>query len=184
MRYKPCFNGYNGIIRSHKLYNRNIERSHSFLLNVLDQTIQNNVHSEALETNRNHLSIAHLNTQSMSSTFDEPQVMVSQHPFDIITLSETWLRNDSKLLQYVQIPGYSFCYKNRDGRRGGGVRRYIKNTIKYKEWQDLSKIDETIEHIIIIAINKYLYRANSSVVILYTKLYTIYTLLSWRPCKT
>ena len=30
----------------------------------------------------------------MSSTFDELQVMLYQHPFDIITLSETWLRND------------------------------------------------------------------------------------------
>ena len=38
--------------------------------------------------------------------------------------------------------------------------------------------------IIVIIINKYLCRANTSVVILYTKLYTIYTLLSWRPCKT
>ena len=45
-------------------------------ISITDQTIQNNVHSEALETNRNHLSIAHLNTQSTflhfySSTFDE-----------------------------------------------------------------------------------------------------------------
>ena len=75
---------------------------------ITDQTIQNNVHSEALETNRNHLSIAHLNTQSMSSTFDEFQGMLYQYPFDIITLSETWLRNDTNLLQYVPIPGYSF----------------------------------------------------------------------------
>ena len=37
---------------------------------------------------------------------------------------------------------------------------------------------------VIIIINKYLDRANSSVVILYTKLYTIYKLLSWRPYKT
>ena len=50
----------------------------------------------------------------MSSTFDEFQVMVYHHTFDIITLSETWLRNDTNLLQYVQIPGYSFRYKNRD----------------------------------------------------------------------
>ena len=35
MRYKPCFNGYTGINRSHKLYNRNIKRSESFLYNVL-----------------------------------------------------------------------------------------------------------------------------------------------------
>ena len=57
---------------------------------VTDQTIQNNVHSEALEMN---LSIAHLNTQSMSSTFDEFQVMLYHQPFDVIALSETWLRN-------------------------------------------------------------------------------------------
>ena len=70
----------------------------------------------------------------MSSTFDEFQVILYQHPFDIITLSETWLRNDKNLLQYVKIPGYSFCYKNRDERRGG-VGMYIQDTIKYTERQ-------------------------------------------------
>ena len=35
IRYKPCFNGYNGIIEVIKVYNGNIKRSHSFLLNVL-----------------------------------------------------------------------------------------------------------------------------------------------------
>ena len=30
----------------------------------------------------------------MSSTFDEFQVILYQHPFDIITLSEAWPRND------------------------------------------------------------------------------------------
>ena len=82
----------------------------------------------------------------MSSTFDEFQLMLYQHPFDIITLSETWLRNDSNLLQYVQIPGYSLCYKNREERRGDSVGMSIKDTIKYKEQQDLSKEDETIKH--------------------------------------
>ena len=40
MRYKPCFNKYNGINRSHKLHNRNIKRRHSFLLNVLGEIEQ------------------------------------------------------------------------------------------------------------------------------------------------
>ena len=71
--------------------------------------------------------------------------MLHHHPFDIITLSETWLRNDTNLLQYVQIPGYSFCYKNRDERREGGVGIYIKDTIKYKKRQDFGKLEETIE---------------------------------------
>ena len=50
-------------------------------VSLTDQTIQNNVHSEGLETNRNDLSIAHLNTQSMSSTFDEFQVMLTPKSF-------------------------------------------------------------------------------------------------------
>ena len=88
-----------------KLYNRNIERSHSFLLNVLDQTIQNNVHSEALETNRNHLSIAHLNTQSMSSTFDEPQVMVRNILLILLHYQK---------LGYETIQSYYSTYKYQD----------------------------------------------------------------------
>ena len=60
-------------------------------------------------------------------------------------LSETWLWKDANLLlQYVKIPGFSFCYKNQDEWRGGGVGMYIKDIIKYKEWQDLSKLDETM----------------------------------------
>ena len=39
MRYKPCFNEYNGIKEVIKLYNRNIKRSQSFLYNVLDITL-------------------------------------------------------------------------------------------------------------------------------------------------
>ena len=79
-------------------------------ISITDQTIQNIFHSQNLETNRNYLSIAHLNTQSISSTFDEFQVMLYQHLFDIITLSETCLWNNTNLLKYVQMPGYSFCY--------------------------------------------------------------------------
>ena len=66
-------------------------------ISITDQTILNNVHSEALETNRNHLSIAHLNTQSMSSIFDEFQAILYQLPFDIITLSRNLAAKQYKL---------------------------------------------------------------------------------------
>ena len=111
-------------------------------ISITDQTIQNNVHSKALEKNRSHLSIALRNTQCMSFTFDEFQVMLYQHPFDIITLSETWLRNDTKLTTVRT----NTRYKNRDERRGGGVGMFLKDTIKYKGEQDLSKLDEAIGH--------------------------------------
>ena len=79
-------------------------------------------------------------------TFEEFQEMLYQHSFDIIKLSETWSRNNRNLLQYVQMPGYNFCYRNQDKRRGGGVGLYTKGTIKYKERGDLNKLNETIGH--------------------------------------
>ena len=47
--------------------------------------------------------------------------MVNESKFDIITLSETWLKNVKHLLEYVNLPGYKFSYRNRDEKRGGGV---------------------------------------------------------------
>ena len=43
------------------------------------EIIQNDIHSEALVTHKNHLSIAHLNTQSMSLKFEEFRAMFYQH---------------------------------------------------------------------------------------------------------
>ena len=48
-----------------------------------------NTHVTKLQELKTHISICHLNTQSMTSTFDEFQFMVNESKFDIITLSET-----------------------------------------------------------------------------------------------
>ena len=89
-----------------------------------------NEHLEKLDELKKHISICHLNTQSMSSIFDEFQFMINQTKFDIITLSETWLKNDKHLLGYVTLPGSEFAYRNRDEKRGGGVGIFIKDTIE------------------------------------------------------
>ena len=83
----------------------------------------------------------------MSSKFDEFQFMINQTKFDVITLSETWLKNDKHLLEYVRLPGYEFAYRNRDERRGGGVGIYIRDTIEFKVRSDISKLDDSIEHL-------------------------------------
>ena len=106
-----------------------------------------NIHILNLKSHGKHLSIGHLNTQSMVSSFDEFNVMLQEHPFDILTLSETWLKDDVNLLNYVQILGYKFRYRNQNERRGGGVGLYIKDSIEYKVRHDLNKIDESIEHL-------------------------------------
>ena len=67
-------------------------------------------------------SIAHINTQSLLSSFDEFRIMLLTYKFDIITLSETWLQDNKKQLDYVSdLPGYLPKFRNHQGKRGGGV---------------------------------------------------------------
>ena len=41
----------------------------------------------------------------MVSLFNEFHVLFQEHPFDILTCSEMWLKDDVNLPNYVQIPG-------------------------------------------------------------------------------
>ena len=97
--------------------------------NVESDANYTNEHLEKLDELNKHISICHLNIQSMSSTFDDFQFMINQTNYDVIALSETWLKNDKHLLEYVRLPGYEFAYRNRDEKRGGGVGIYIKLAI-------------------------------------------------------
>ena len=89
----------------------------------------------------------HLNTQSMVSTFDELLVTIREYPFDVIAMSETWMKNNPHLLQYVSIPGYTNLFRNLDEIRGGRVALYIKNSINFKRRTDIEKIEPELEQI-------------------------------------
>ena len=80
--------------------------------NIKSDANYTNEHLEKLDELKKHISISYLNTQSISSTFDEFQFMINQTKFYVITLSETWLKNDKHLLGYVRLPGYEFAYRN------------------------------------------------------------------------
>ena len=71
--------------------------------------------------NSGQLKIMYLNTQSMVSTFNELLLTVNSYPLDIVALSETWLRDQPQLLDYVSIPGFVTEFWNREGIKGGGV---------------------------------------------------------------
>ena len=81
----------------------------------------------------------HINTQSMISTFDNLLLAVDRYRFDVITISETWLKENHLLLQYVTVPGYTHAFNNRDKKRGGDVGVYIKDSIKFKRRSDIKK---------------------------------------------
>ena len=49
---------------------------------------------------------------------------------DIIGITETWLdTKDKHFLPEVEIDGYTLYHKDREGRKGGGVALYVRNTI-------------------------------------------------------
>ena len=120
-------------------------------LNRIDQEIAQQHHQdlqlEKLNDSRNLFSIAHLNTQSMVSTFDEFMLFVNKYDFDVITLTETWLKDNPFLLEYVNIDGYTMYFHNRDNKRGGGVGIYIKENIKHKLRKDIVNVDPALEHL-------------------------------------
>ena len=93
------------------------------------------------------LKISHLNTQSMLSTFDEFECLIHQYPFDVITLSETWLKDNQHVLDYVRISGYSIEYRNRKDRSGGGVGIYLRDNINSKVRSDIINLEPDFEHI-------------------------------------
>lgn len=71
-------------------------------------------HLQALNENKHLLKISHLNTQSLVSSFAEFEVFAQTYDFDIMTMSETWLKNNKHLIEYVDIPGLFVVYKNRE----------------------------------------------------------------------
>ena len=74
--------------------------------------------------------------------------MINEYQFDIVALTETWLRDDKDLLDYVKISSYNFVYRNREQKRGG-VGAYLKEKLDFKIREDLNRLDTTI-----MAINK------------------------------
>ena len=83
----------------------------------------------------------------MSSTFAEFQFMINQTNFEVATLLEMWLKNVKHFPEYVRLSSYEFAYRNRDKKFDRGIRIYKRDTIEFKVRNDISKLDESIEHL-------------------------------------
>ena len=86
-------------------------------------------------------------TQAICSTFDEFICMLNTQKFDITTLSETWLKDNPYLLDYVKINGSEVKFRNWERARGGGVGLYIRSDIKYKLRNDTVNTNTDIDHL-------------------------------------
>ena len=73
--------------------------------------------------------------------------MLENHKFDIVALSETWLKDNKHQYEYVQIPGYNTVFRNRENKKGGGVGFYVKDHLSFTLRNDITKMDDSIETI-------------------------------------
>ena len=83
----------------------------------------------------------------MISNFDELLLVIQKYGFDILTLSEKWLKENPQLLSHVSIPSYASEFRNRDKVKGGGVGAYIKTNVKYNRRKDIESRYSNLEHL-------------------------------------
>lgn len=77
------------------------------------------------------LSVAHLNVRSLYTGFNEFQNLIIENNYDVVAVTETWLTNNIPS-HTVNVNGYNFVRKDRNGSRGGGVAFYVKDHINFK----------------------------------------------------
>ena len=92
------------------------------------------------------LRISHLNVRSIIHKMDSIRLMLKNKPFDIFSVSETWLNSDI-FDSELAIEGYSFTRQDRSDRRGGGCMVYVRENLPYCIRPDL--LDESIESCVI-----------------------------------
>ena len=88
-------------------------------------------HFEFKQKGSSNFSLVHFNCRSMASNFDKlkDSVKALDFPFDVIAVSETWLKDNDTSSSY-SIDGYSSFQCSRLNKTGGGVALYINETLQ------------------------------------------------------
>lgn len=81
---------------------------------------------QTLSPYRNSLKVAHVNAQSLFCHIDEFRSIFQSPQFDIILISETWLKTHISD-KSVDLFGYNIFRNDRTGKGGGGVAAYVKS---------------------------------------------------------
>ena len=84
------------------------------------------------------LKISHLNIRSMYPKLNSIRLLLRDQPFDIFTISETWL-NPAITDQELLIPGYTILRQDRSRNLGGGIAVYIRDGIPYRQHDDFTE---------------------------------------------
>ena len=84
------------------------------------------------------LSLLNCNIRSIQANFDNLVQLLNDlnYPFNIISLSETWLRSNEQISN-LDLPGYSFL-SQLTTQRAGGVGLYIRNGMVFNLVLDMT----------------------------------------------
>ena len=91
---------------------------------------------EVKECRTRGLKVCHLNMRSLLPKIDSLCLFVSKNPFDVIALSETWLKPSTTDAE-IDIPNYSITRNDRTDKTGGGTAFYVRNGLPFRSRGDL-----------------------------------------------
>ena len=88
--------------------------------------------------NKNNFSVFHLNIASLQYHLEDLKILLStlEHDFDIISISETKLKQNTPPTIDINIPDYHFEHTPSNANKGGTLI-YISNKHNYKPRMDL-----------------------------------------------
>ena len=97
----------------------------------------------------------HINIASLSANFDELKTLLDilNHPFDIIGITETRIKDGFDPVIDVTLDGYEFVHTSTK-TRCGGTGLYIKNGYDYEVITEFSKSEENIFESIFIELKR------------------------------
>ena len=96
---------------------------------------------------RNSLQVYYTNSRSLRNKMDEFRTLISTEKIDIAIFSETWMNTESReFLAEYQVSCYNIYESNRQGRKGGGVAIYVKDSLNCYRKSDI-KINENTESV-------------------------------------
>ena len=105
----------------------------------------------AIDLNENSVNIMNLNVRGLINKQDSLLRLLTtsggQNKVSIVSLNETWLHPET--ISKIDISGYNYVGKCREGRKGGGVGILLSEELCYREFSDNLPKLPTIEYICI-----------------------------------
>ena len=142
---------YNGNIRRKTVKRKPLENSTYFLLGsrlfintsiaIILLRLSGDIESnpgpvfEIPGCSKRGLKVSHLNVRSLLPKIDLVRLFISKNPFDVFTLSETWLKPSITNAE-INIPNYLITRQDRKDKAGGGTAIYVREGLPYRTRND------------------------------------------------